>query len=63
VKNYFSGGRIVETTKKNINQETDDCIPLFETDLMRALDDSSFNYATGISNFMNIIMNIFNRMV
>lgn len=30
---------------------------------MRALDDSSFNYATGISNFTNIIMNIFNRMI
>jgi len=29
---------------------------------MRALDDSAFNYATGISNFTNIIMNIFNRM-
>jgi hypothetical protein len=29
---------------------------------MRALDDSSFNFATGINNFTNIIMNIFNRM-
>ena len=37
--------------------------PLFETDLMRALDDSSFNYATGISNFTSIIMNNLNRMI
>jgi hypothetical protein len=29
---------------------------------MRALDDSSFNFATGINNFTNIIMNIFDRM-
>ena len=35
---------------------------MFETDLMRALDDSSFNFATGINNFTNIIMNIFDRM-
>jgi len=38
-------------------------MPLFETDLMRALDDSAFNYATGIPNFTNIIMSIFNRMI
>jgi dynein heavy chain len=38
-------------------------IPLFETDLMRAFDDSGFNYATGINNFVGAIMNIFNRMV
>lgn len=38
-------------------------IPLFETDLMRAFDDSGFNYATGINNFVGVIMNIFNRMV
>ena len=38
-------------------------IPLFETDLMRAFDDSGFNYATGINNFVGAIMNIFNKMV
>jgi len=37
-------------------------IPLFETDLMRALDDSSFNFATGIGNFTSIVMSIMNRM-
>ena len=30
---------------------------------MRAFDDSGFNFATGISNFIGVIMNIFNRMV
>lgn len=30
---------------------------------MRAFDDSGFNYATGISNFVGAITNIFNRMV
>ncbi len=30
---------------------------------MRALDDSSFNFATAIPNFTNIIINIFNRMI
>jgi len=45
-------------TKNNIKH-----IPLFETDLMRAFDDSGFNYATGINNFIGAIMNIFNKMV
>ena len=30
---------------------------------MRAFDDSGFNYATGINNFIGAIMNIFNKMV
>jgi hypothetical protein len=30
---------------------------------MRAFDDSGFNYATGINNFVGAIVNILNRMV
>ena len=61
VKNHF-GERVITTTKTSSSDDSEEFIPLFETDLMRALDDSSFNYATGINNFTNIIMNIFNRM-
>ncbi len=61
VKNHF-GERVITTTKTTSADDSEEFIPFFETDLMRALDDSSFNYATGINNFTNIIMNIFNRM-
>jgi hypothetical protein len=30
---------------------------------MRAFDDSGFNYATGINNFVAVIMNVFTRMI
>lgn len=30
---------------------------------MRSFDDSGFNYATGINNFVGSIINILNRMV
>jgi dynein heavy chain len=61
VKNFY-GEKVITTTKTSSAQDSDEFVPLFETDLMRALDDSSFNFATGINNFTNIIMNIFNRM-
>ena len=59
VRNYFQDGTIVQSNMKNNTKH----IPLFETDLMRAFDDSGFNYATGINNFVGAIMNIFNKMV
>lgn len=58
VKNYFSDGTMVYPGMKNSIH-----VPLFETDLMRAFDDSGFSYATGINNFNVAIMNIFNKMV
>jgi dynein heavy chain len=61
VKNFY-GEKVITTTKTSSVEDSDEFVPLFETDLMRALDDSSFNFATGINNFTNIIMNIFNRM-
>ena len=61
VKNFY-GEKVIITTKTSSVEDSDEFVPLFETDLMRALDDSSFNFATGINNFTNIIMNIFNRM-
>jgi hypothetical protein len=30
---------------------------------MRAFDDSGFHYATGINNFVGVIMNVFTRMI
>jgi hypothetical protein len=30
---------------------------------MRAMDDSSFSYTASISNFSNLILNIFNKMI
>jgi len=59
VRNYFSDGTIIYAGSKNNTNH----IPLFETDLMRAFDDSGFNYATGINNFVGVIMNVFTRMV
>lgn len=35
---------------------------MFETDLMRAIDDSCFNYATPINNFISVISTVFNRL-
>ena len=59
VTNYFEDGTMIRPNLKNSSKH----IPLFETDLMRAFDDSGFNYATGINNFIGAIMNIFNKMV
>lgn len=36
---------------------------LFETDLMRALDDNSFNYTATITNFSQSILNIFVKLL
>lgn len=59
VSNYFSDGTVITSNDKPNPHH----VPLFETDLMRAFDDSGFNYATGISNFVGVIMTIFDRMV
>jgi hypothetical protein len=59
VNNYYSDGTVVCPGVKNNTIH----VPLFETDLMRAFDDTGFNFATGINNFIGVIMNIFNRMV
>jgi len=59
VTNYYSDGAVIFPNIKNNTNH----IPLFETDLMRAFDDSGFSFATGINNFVGSIMNIFNRMI
>lgn len=59
VRNYFSDGTMVFPGLKHNSVHP----PLFETDLMRAFDDSGFSYATGVNNFNVAIMNIFNKMV
>ena len=59
VNNYYKDGTVINPKIKNNSLH----VPLFETDLMRAFDDSGFNYATGINNFVTSIINIFNRMV
>lgn len=59
VINHYSDGTVITPKLKNNSLH----VPLFETDLMRAFDDSGFNYATGINNFVTAIITIFNRMV
>lgn len=60
VINYFEDGTIVssiDTENKPSKQ------PLFETDLMHAIDDSSFNYTANISSFSQLVTGVFCKMV
>lgn len=62
VVNVYEDGTIVDSNNPPpLGKEQK--APLFETDLMRALDDSAFNYATSPNNFVGVIMNLFNRMI
>jgi hypothetical protein len=59
VKNYYADGTVISTGVKNTTYHA----PLFETDLMRAFDDTGFSFTTGINSFVVVIMNVFNRMI
>lgn len=63
VSNYYSDGYVVDSENPATLQSVRCKLPLFETDLMRSLDDSSFSYATSPQNFLTMVLGFFDRML
>jgi hypothetical protein len=63
VANYYDDGYIVNSEDPSTINSIKCKLPLFETDLMRSLDDSSFNYATAPQNFLSLVLNFFDKML
>jgi|JI61114C2RNA_FD_contig_31_3934081_length_1034_multi_4_in_0_out_0_1 hypothetical protein len=63
VVNYYADGSVVDSEDPATFQSVKSKLPLFETDLMRSLDDSSFSYATSPQNFLTMVLGFFDRML
>lgn len=63
VANYYADGSTIDSTNPSTFNSAKANMPLFETDLMRHLDDSCFSYATPPTNFMNLLLGLFDRMI
>jgi hypothetical protein len=61
VLNYYEDGTVVSSTHHT--QHHTSKRPLFETDLMRIMDDSAFSYTAPIANFSQTVLNIFCKML
>lgn len=60
VINYYEDGTVISSLEP---QEHPAKLPLFETDLMHAIDDTSFNYTANIGSFAQLITNVFCKML
>lgn len=63
VVSTYSDGYVIDSTRPETYERIRSKITLFETDLMKNYDDSGFGLATPAPNFMNLILNNFDKML
>ena len=62
VINYYEDGTIISSLEEK-ESENNVKQPLFETDLMHAIDESSFNYTANITSFAQMVTGVFCKML
>jgi hypothetical protein len=54
---------VVDSTIPETYEKIKSKLALFETDLMKLYDDTGFGLTTSATNFINLILNIFDKML